>query len=455
MTEHRFGRHVARLVLPLLAGLVALGLLSSAVAANVQVTAQSVETPDPMSVVFRLRATTPGGLQEAVVNYRVLNPDGNVGGSVRPTVTSGGTQDLSATLLTNNGERYIPVGSVFVYSWALTDADGVVHTTDEQQFVFLDGRFQWQSRSEGDVTVYWYGPTDAQAIQALQATADSIADNEALLRVQMPYAVRVVVYPNESAGELAQRPRGGSFDAQVVTGGARVASDLLHIYDSLGGFVDVTRHEAGHLVTKVAGDGPFTTIPSWLDEGVAVYSQTGPGGGYLSALAAGIASNSTIRLRSLAGPVNEASQVNLFYGQSWAVVAFMIDTYGEEAFAELFATVKGGEPIDAALRATYGVDQDGLYNDWRESVGLARIDFSLIPDATAVPRAEGTRAPLGIPTSVSGGTTPTETAASDGSAETGSEGGSNTMTAVIIVVVTLLVAGGLGGVGLRLMRKKA
>jgi hypothetical protein len=137
------------------------------------------------------------------------------------------------------------------------------------------------------------------------------------------------------------------------------------------------------------------------------------------------------------------------------VVAFMIETYGEEAFAELFATVKGGEPIDAALRATYGVDQDGLYNDWRESVGLARIDFSLIPDATAVPRAEGTRAPLGIPTSASGGTTPTETAASDGSVATGSEGGSNTMTAVIIVVVTLLVAGGLGGVGLRLMRKKA
>jgi len=455
MTEH-FGRLAARLVLPLLAGLVGLGLLSSAVAANVQITAQSVEMPDPMSVVFRLRATTPGGLQEAAVNYRVLNPDGNVGGSVRPTVTSGGTQDLSAMLLTNNGERYIPVGSVFVYSWELKDADGVVHTTDEEQFVFLDGRFQWQSRTEGDVTVYWYGPTDAQAIQALQATADSIADNEELLQVEMPYPVRVVVYPNESAGELAQRPRGGSFDSQVVTGGARVAPDLLHIYDSLGGFVDVTRHEAGHLVTKVAGDGPFTTIPSWLDEGVAVYSQTSPGSGYLGALEAGIASDSTLRLRSLAGPVNEASQVNLFYGQSWAVAAFMIDTYGEEAFAELFATVKSGEPIDEALLAVYGVDQDGLYNDWRESVGLARIDFSLVPNATTVPRAEGTRAPLGIPTSVSGGAVPAPAPTTDaGATSTTSVGTSNTTTAVIIVVVTLLVAGGLGGVGLRLLRKKA
>ncbi|GMU41087.1 MAG: hypothetical protein AMXMBFR23_19530 [Chloroflexota bacterium] len=442
--------------LAVLGAVLAFSLVMPVAAAEVQTSNRSVVTADPMSVVFQLRVAAPGGLRAAVVNYRVLNPEGNVGGSVRPEVTATGTQELRATLLTNNGERYIPVGSQFVYSWELTDADGTVHTLPEESFTFLDGRYQWQERTEGDVTVFWYGNSDQQAALALQATADAITDMETLLQVQMPYPVRLVVYRSESEGEMAQRPRGGSFDSQVVTGGARVATDLLHVYDALGGFVDVTRHEAAHLVTKVAGDGPFTSIPSWLDEGVAVYAQNDPGAGYRGAVETAIRLDRTLRLRSLAGPVNEASQVNIFYGQSWAVVKFMIDSYGEEAFAEVFRIVKAGQPIDAALGEVYGLNQDTLYNAWRESVGLAAIDFSLIPDATAVPQAEGTRAPLGIPTSVagSGGATPAPVGGSAGAASPSSGGNSNATTAAIIGAVTLLLAGGLGGLGFRMLRKR-
>ena len=50
---------------------------------------------------------------------------------------------------------------------------------------------------------------------------------------------------------------------------------------------------------------------------------------------------------------------------------YLIDTYGEEKFAQLFAEIKGGKRIDSALEAVYGFDQDGLEDEWRAANDLA------------------------------------------------------------------------------------
>ncbi|MCK9487261.1 MAG: peptidase MA family metallohydrolase [Dehalococcoidia bacterium] len=435
----------------------ALGLVASASAA-VQTSDDRIETADPTSLTFHLRVSGDP-VQDAVLTYRVLNPDGNVGGDLRAQVPTGGQGDLQVTLQTNSGATYIPVGSRISYHWELTTAQGEETRTEAQTFVFLDGRYAWQSMERDGVTVYWYA-SEVDAALALQATSDAITDVEALLDTHLPYPVRVVLWPRESEGALAQRARGGTFDSQVITGGSRVSSDLLHIYDALGSFVDVARHEAAHLVTKVAGDGPFTRAPSWLDEGVAVYTQTSPGAGYRTAVEFAVQTDNTLRLRNLAAPSNQASLVNTFYGQSWAVVAYLVETYGPGPLAEVFAAIKAGNTTDQAFLDVYGFDQDGLYNQWRLSVGLDPIEFSAA--ATTTPGAEGTRAPLTLPTSVAGGSSGGDGAASPGEGAEGetvgaADGGSasKAMTALIIGVATLVLAGGLGVAGMRLMRAKA
>ena len=270
----------------------------------------------------------------------------------------------------------------------------------------------------------------------------------------MPYPVRVVVWRNTADSKAAQQPRGSSFDAQIITGGSRVSPDLIHIYDPLGEFVDVTRHESAHLVTKVAGDGPFTSIPSWLDEGTAVYAQSSPGGGYTTGLQQAIRADQTLRLRSMAAPTNQPGLVDLFYGQSWSTVKFMVDSYGRAQFAAVFKAVKSGSPIDEALQQVLGVDQDGLYNAWRKSVGLAPINFPPVPKATAA-SAQATQPPLRIPTSV----TAADSAGTGGgggaeAAAAASTSGGSSLTAIIVGAVTVLLAGGLGLLGLRLARRR-
>ncbi len=428
--------------------------------AEVEVSNDVTESADPTAITFRIRVAGDP-LESAALSYRVVNPDGNVGGDIQVEVPPDGLGDLSATLNANSAQTYIPVGSRITYRWEFTTRDGEDVQTEGQEFVFLDGRYTWQTMEQDDVTVYWYAD-EQDASLILEATADAISDVESLLDTELPYPVRVILWPREAEGELAQRARGGTFDSQVVTGGARVSSDVLHVYDALGSFIDVARHEAAHLVTKVAGDGPFNRVPSWLDEGVAVYAQNDPGQGYRTAIDFAIASDDTLRLRNLSAPANQAALVNTFYGQSWHVVNYLVETYGEEELADVFAAVKAGNATDDAFMEVYGFDQDGLYNEWRESVGLDPVEFTAA--ATSTPGVEGTRAPLTLPTSVAGGSSNGDGAASpDGGDDTdggagvaeADEGSSNAMTAIIIGVATVLLAGGLGFAGFRLMRSKA
>ncbi|MSQ42508.1 MAG: hypothetical protein EXR65_05680 [Dehalococcoidia bacterium] len=450
----RASRRMPLLIALLVAAAVALAAWPAPVRAAPQADAPTVVMADPASITFRVRVRTDADLASATLNYKVLSPDGNIGGSLRAEVSPGRSADLSAQLTTNGGDRYIPVGSRITYAWEIVDRNGAAVTTPEQTGVFLDGRYQWRSQTVGKVTTYGYGGDDIPANLALEATAAAIGDIEVLLGVQLSYPVRVVVWRSSADGKAAQQPRSATFDSQVVTGGSRVSADVLHIYDSLGAFVDVTRHEAGHLVTKVAGDGPFTKIPAWLDEGTAVYAQRAPGAGYVNGLQQAIRTDQTLRLRNLGAATNQPERVDLFYGQSWATVKFMIDTYGQSKFAAVFREVKAGSPIDEALLQVIGVDQDGLYNAWRASVGLKPIDFPPVP-RFAPATAQATQPPLRIPTSVSaadaGGAAGGGAAAQPAEA---ADGGGSAVTGIAVALAALIVAGGLGAFGLRLARRR-
>ena len=363
----------------------ALALPGAANAEDIEASELRVRSADPTEITFSARIVAPGGLQQAELVYRVLNPkEGDVGGSVlREDFEPGREFDVSVTLETRTAQRYIPIGSQFRYHWHVTGTDGSSFVTEEQSYLFLDGRYPWVSVREGDVTVYYYGTAHERAQRVAQATRSSLEDTEDLLQVKVPFPVRVMVWASEADGELAMRSRGLVFDELVRTGGQRVGSDLLFVFSAT---IDIVRHEAAHIVTSVAGDGPFTSIPSWLDEGTAVFMQNSQLD-YDDAVAFAIAADRTIRLRNMESSSNNPNEINLFYGQSWSVVDYMLEEFGEQQFAELFRIIREGATTDSGLQQVYGVDQDGLYNLWRTAKGLEAIDTRRARgDAAPAPR---------------------------------------------------------------------
>jgi hypothetical protein len=420
----------------------------------IQTSNAAVRSEDPTAITFLLRVNTPSGLESARLEYQVRNPDGSVGGGGDANVSPGNEVDLSFTLNTREGQRYIPVGSQFTYHWRLTANDGTTMQTPDEEYLFLDARYRWQSQTEGQITVYWYGGNEASALAALQAAQAALEDTSALLEADVPYPVRILVWRSEDDGRLAMRAQSATFDAQINTGGQRVAPDILFVFDNVP---DVVRHEMGHIVTHVAGDGPFVGLPSWLDEGTAVYVQRTPGG-YEPAVRAAIATNRTLSLRSMQTSPTRPEDVNLFYGQAWSTVKFLIDEFGRPQFAQLYRTIHEGARIDEALNTVYRFNQDGLYNAWREANGLEPV-ATTAPSSGGAAEAQGTRAPLGVPTS-SGGSSNEPAAPADPEEETTSSdadessGGSNTMVALLVVGLTVVLAGALGGGGFYVMRQR-
>ncbi|MSQ28874.1 MAG: hypothetical protein EXR68_00055 [Dehalococcoidia bacterium] len=414
----------------------------------------TVTSKDPASISFSMRVRAPGGVKSARLEYSVQNAtSGAVGGGGEAQLTPGVETDLNFSLSTRDGQRYIPIGSIFKYFWSIVPNDGSPTTTPVQEYLFVDGRYTWSAVTDPGVTVYYYGANETAAQVALRAARSSLDATGVLLGVKVGYPIRLFVYRSEDEGKLAMRPQSPTFDAQIRTGGQRVSADVLHIFDNVSD-PDVIRHEVAHVVTHVAGDGPFSGVPSWLDEGTAVYMQKDLGIGYRTAVNLAIQSDRALLLRAMQSSPGKPEDVNVFYGQAWSIVKFMNDEFGQPKFVQLYATIKEGARIDDAVRKVYGFDQDGLYNAWRQKNGLKPVAVSAQPEVVIVPSTQATRVPLGV-SSGGGSVAATAEAGSTSSGSTASADAESPRGMVEVVLgVTLLIAGVLGGGGFYLLRQR-
>ena len=107
--------------------------------------------------------------------------------------------------------------------------------------------------------------------------------------------------------------------------------------------------------------------------------------------------NNFIPLRSLNGAFPaHGDAASLAYSQSYSVIQFLREEYGQEKIQELIKVLAEGEIYDDALERVYGVNVDGLEQQWRDWVGVPLRPAPPTPtpfSAAAVP----TMAPLAAP----------------------------------------------------------
>ncbi|MFQ6019974.1 MAG: peptidase MA family metallohydrolase [Dehalococcoidia bacterium] len=361
---------------------------AAAAQAGIAVTGSSVENRFPEGLLFRLAASSDSPITEVRLRYKVL-PEGILS-SDRPDFQPDTAVDVSFTLEGNAPPRiYLAPGSVIRYFWELTDEAGNEFATDPATVTYDDIRFDWRVMTAGVINLHWYQGSEADAREMLEVARSTFDELSSLLGAQVEFPVHVWLYASADDMRPALVRRSESFERSVITAGERVSEDTVLVLGSAGA-LDTLRHELAHIVTGVAGEGPFGGLPAWLDEGTAVYAQADPGG-FGSALEQAVDRGNLLSLRSISSPPGDPAVVSLFYGQSWSVVSHLVDTYGAEKFARLFATFKEGATSDDALMAVYGFDQDGLEDEWRASLGLSpRERPSAAPEGEGVAsQAEG------------------------------------------------------------------
>jgi hypothetical protein len=154
----------------------------------------------------------------------------------------------------------------------------------------------------------------------------------------------------------------------------------------------------GHLTFSCLGD-----VPTWLNEGLAMYAEGELDSDSQSQLDQAIRNDELISVRSLSGGFSEIpSQAYLSYSQSYSLVKFLVETYGQDKMNALLIALRDGTPIDDALVQAYGFDSDGLESAWRAAIGAAPKAASAQATAQPSPTFVPTYAPFaGAPVLVS------------------------------------------------------
>jgi hypothetical protein len=404
-------RRVSRIVFVLVASFVAAVLLLSAAPASSQdaitLISDAPRNEFPSGVTFSVSFNAPAPASRVRLQFQ-LAPDGT-GATAIAACDGTGTVNCTYTLVSGRGIFVIP-GAEITYHWEIEDEDGNELSTPEQLYVHEDTRFDFRTISASSnglvnpVTVYYHSGTESLAPAVLDASVQTLVEISALEKAEVNFPVKVFLYATATEMQPAIAPSGGR-GVQIL--GEVVYSDTAMVSADVDA-LDITRHEIAHIVTRAASKGPFG-VPGWMNEGISVHAQNEPLGGHSGSLEAAIRNDRVLSMSELSSPATGgvASTVALYYGQSGAIVTFLIDEFGADKFADLIATFRDGATQNDAFTQVYGLDSLGVENAWRASVGLnARLAS---PTVTPVPTEEARAQPTERPNDDS-----TPAASSDG-----------------------------------------
>ena len=361
--------------------------------AAIQVTANDASYTFAERLSFTLGARADFPIDDVVLHYQV-GDDGVLNRRI-PEFTPGTT--VAARHVEDLARGQIPPASAITWWWTVASPDGGAIETPRRSFRYVDTRFGWRTTDGTDVNVWWYGASDGFARSLAQDARAALADLAATIGTLPTGTVQIVTYQSREDMRAALPDRGTVFESRLTTLGSRVAPDILLLLAGSDNpeVADVLRHELAHLVLHRRMGRDYLTIPAWLDEGLAMYAEGELDGAEARRLRQAIRDDGLMSLRSLTTFPGQADLVPLAYAESRDIVAWLIAEHGAARFQRLLDALAGGrQDIDQALRATYGLDQAGLYQSYRAARGLPPAGTPP-PRTVAAQRHDGAAVPCG------------------------------------------------------------
>ena len=263
----------------------------------------------------------------------------------------------------------LPPGAELEYWWLIEDASGHRIETSPASLKFDDVRYDWNSLTSDQIVLYWYQGDQSFAQELMDAAQDALQRLASDTGVSLERAVSIYIYASaeDLLGALI-------FPYEWYGGVAFYDFGIIAIgippYDLDWGKTAMA-HELAHLVVHQSVFGPFGLLPEWLDEGLAVYTEGELRSDLRSSLDDAISEDELISVRSLASSFpTDPDEARLSYAESYSLVVFLLDNYGQDKMLDILDVFKQGSGYDEALIQVYGFDMDGLNELWRASLGL-------------------------------------------------------------------------------------
>jgi hypothetical protein len=299
-----------------------------------------------------------------------------------------------------------PPGTEIWWRWVLEDETGQELETPVQRLIFLDDFIPWQTRESDHLSLSWYEGTDQFADALLQAGEDALVRLNDLTGVTVEKQVKIFIYASsedmQDATLFAPDWSGGRafpWNSAIIIGVAPY---------NIGYGLDTMAHELSHVVIGHYTFSCVNSIPPWIDEGLAMVTEGELDPYFQDVLANAVDDNTLLSVREV-GQIFSANPdlALLSYAQSFSLVSYLLETYGDVPMLQLLDQFRAGISIDKALDEVYGFNRDGLEIRWREWLGAAPMQDSSALESTPTPTVVPTFAPIVGP-SIQASQTPTE-----------------------------------------------
>jgi hypothetical protein len=356
------------------------GLAWSQVAIDIR--ANQAQTQFPDEIVFALEIDTSSPIESIELEYGVEKIScGQSSGRVVPDIHE--TLQRRRVHATWTWELYrsgsMPPGAQVWWRWHITTEDGQSQSTRREWITLDDQNHAWQTLSEGQITVHWYEGDQEFAQYMLQSAVQAQARLTSDPGANLEKPLHFYLYADSDALKAAL------ISPQRWTGGIAF-TDFYTVLIATGPQEQdygqrIVAHELMHLVVHQLAFNCWSSLPRWLDEGLASWAEGDLEPSQQEALNEAIAENALLPLPSLNGSFSaHADRAYLSYAQSYSVVAFLMNEYGRDKILELLAVFREGATYDGALEQVYGFDTEGLENLWRASIDVPPRPTAIAPD---------------------------------------------------------------------------
>ena len=286
-------------------------------------------------------------------------------------------------------ENYRPPMITFTYWWVVEDESNNRLKTDVTSFVYEDTSYSWEVLEGEYVRLYWHDQNQGFGQEYFDLAVRAASDLSEEFAVAPKEPVSIVIYNSHEELMSVLVESSAEWTGAVNFSGQNV---IVIGLGSSSWMDTVIPHELTHAVLDQFVKPPFGEIPRWLHEGLALRSEGGMGFEERIELDEAIDSNTLISLRVLNSVfADQRDKAILSYAESFSLVDFIIAEHGTESLGELIAVFAEGAHYDDAVMQVFGVDMDGMEDQWREHIGA--------PPRTGVTRATPAPAVTSTPTS--------------------------------------------------------
>ena len=340
----------------------------------IRVVSSTHEVDFPEAVTFRLQAEADSPITQVRLYYRLARLPVNIYGYPEFTPSTSVTADFEVR---TSGASYIPSGVDIQYFYEIRDASGNTFETERYTVEYLDPRFRWQRLRHGNLQVLWHDMSEDRVSQVVGRISERLEEVKSLVGlVETPPIKAVLVNDLREARRSFPTISAAATRGHVYGG---FAFDEYDLFVLAGLSPDPFVHEVTHLLLGEALDSPFARVPAWLNEGLAMYFESGAHRRE-PVVEQAARDDKLMRLSAMNNQPGRPRDVSLFYAQSWSLVDHMIDAFGVERMSALLAALGDGSRVDEAVPEVYGFSLQELESRWRSRLlGETRITPPLDP----------------------------------------------------------------------------